>query len=137
MTSIGEDNMKQEIKEKRKEKQLERLNKVLALRIAIPPPLNSKLEKDCLIHREGIIDFKSFYFEGKVEKIYRLVYSLENGNLKKGDNILHYCNRLECSEPTHLYLKEKKERKEKKLIEEEDLKQVEAEMQEFINSLKS
>ena len=129
--------MKQEIKEKRKEKQLERLLKVLSLRIAIPPPSNSKLEKDCLIHREGVKDFENFYYQGSVEKIYRLVYSLENGNLKKGDNVLHYCNRLECSEPSHLYLKEKKERKEKKLIEEEDLKQVEAEMQEFINSLKS
>ena len=129
--------MKQEIKEKRKEKQLERLNKVLALRIAIPPPKNSLLEKDCLIHREGINDFKSFYFEGKVEKIYRLVYSLENEGLNKGDNILHYCNRLECSEPSHLYLKERRDKKEKKKEYEEDLKQVELEMQEFLKSLKS
>lgn len=129
--------MKQEIKEERTKRQLERLNKVLALRIAVPPPKGSLLEKDCLIHREKINYFKGFYYDGKVDKIYRLVYSLEKGKLERGDNVLHYCNRLECSEPSHLYLKEKKETKEKKLIEEEDLKQVEAEMQEFISNLKS
>ena len=129
--------MKQEIKEERAKKQLERLNKVLALRIAIPPPKDSLLEKDCLIHREGINDFKGFYYDGKVEKIYRLVYSLEKGELEKGDNVLHYCNRLECSEPSHLYLKERSDKKEKKKEYEEDLKQVELEMQEFLKSLKS
>lgn len=62
--------MKQEIKEKRKEKQLERLNKVPALRIAIPPPKDSSYQKKIVLSIEkGIIDFKSFYFEGKVEDI--------------------------------------------------------------------
>ena len=54
--------MKPKILEERKTKQLERLLKVLSLRIPIPPPPNSKLEKDCLVHREGINEFKKFLF---------------------------------------------------------------------------
>ena len=63
--------MKSSIISNRKEKQLERLLKVLSLRIPIPPPSNSKLEKDCLIHREGVKEFENFYYQGSVEKIYR------------------------------------------------------------------
>ena len=123
--------MKPKILEERKTKQLERLLKVLSLRIPIPPPLNSKLEKDCLVHREGVNEFKNFYYQGNVEKIYRLVYILEHGKLEKGQNILHLCNRNECSEISHLYLKVSRKEKEKKLIEEEEI-----DMQLFIKSLK-
>ena len=128
--------MKPKILEERKTKQLERLLKVLSLRIPIPPPSNSKLEKDCLIHREGVKDFENFYYQGSVEKIYRLVYMLEHGKLEKGQNILHYCNRNECSEISHLYLKTKREEKEKRLIEEEEIKSLEEDMNEFLKSLK-
>ena len=128
--------MKPKILEERKTKQLERLLKVLSLRIPIPPPLNSKLEKDCLIHREGVKDFENFYYQGSVEKIYRLVYMLKHGKLEKGQNILHFCNRNECSEISHLYLKASRKEKEKKLIEEEKIEEVEQEMQLFIESLK-
>ena len=128
--------MKPKTLEERKTKQLERLLKVLSLRIPIPPPSNSKLEKDCLIHREGVKDFENFYYQGSVEKIYRLVYMLEHGKLEKGQNILHLCNRNECSEISHLYLKTSRKEKEKKLIEEEEIKELEQDMQEFIQSLK-
>ena len=128
--------MKPKTLEERKTKQLERLLKVLSLRIPIPPPSNLKLEKDCLIHREGVKDFENFYYQGSVEKIYRLVYMLEHGKLEKGQNILHLCNRNECSEISHLYLKTSRKEKEKKLIEEEEIKELEQDMQEFIKSLK-
>ena len=120
--------MKPKILEERKTKQLERLLKVLSLRIPIPPPSNSKLEKDCLIHREG----KNFYYQGSVEKLYRLVYILEHGKLEKGQNILHLCNRNECSEISHLYLKTSRKEKAK----EKEIEELEQDMQEFIKSLK-
>ena len=128
--------MNSKIIEERKAKQLERLLKVLSLRIPIPPPFNSNLEKDCLIHREGVKDFENFYYQGSVEKIYRLVYMLEHGKLEKGQNILHLCNRNECSEISHLYLKTNRKEKEKKLVEEEEIKELEQDMNEFLKSLK-
>ena len=128
--------MKSSIISNRKEKQLERLLKVLSLRIPIPPPSNSKLEKDCLIHREGVKEFKNFYYQGSVEKIYRLVYMLEHGKLEKGQNILHLCNRNECSEISHLYLKTNRKEKEKIKAKEEEIEELEQDMQEFIKSLK-
>ena len=124
--------MNPKILENRKEKQLERLLKVLSLRIPIPPPSDSKLEKDCLIHREGVKEFKNFYYQGSVEKIYRLVYMLEHGKLEKGQNILHLCNRNECSEVSHLYLKASRKEKAK----EKEIEELEQDMQEFIKSLK-
>ena len=132
--------MKSSILENRKEKQLERLLKVLSLRIPIPPPSNSKLEKDCLIHREGVKEFKNLYYQGSVEKIYRLVYMLEHGKLEKGQNILHLCNRNECSEVSHLYLKtnrkEKEKIKAKEEYEQKEIEEVEQDMNEFLKSLK-
>ena len=128
--------MKSSIISNRKEKQLERLLKVLSLRIPIPPPSNSKLEKDCLIHREGVKEFENFYYQGSVEKIYRLVYMLEHGKLEKGQNILHLCNRNECSEVSHLYLKTSRKEKEKIKAKEEEIEELEQDMQEFIKSLK-
>lgn len=128
--------MNPKILEDRKTKQLERLLKVLSLRIPIPPPSNSKLETDCLIHREGVKDFENFYYQGSIEKIYRLVYMLEHGKLKKGQNVLHYCNRNECSEISHLYLKTSRKEKEKKDIEKEELEEIEKDLQEFISTLK-
>ena len=132
--------MKPSIISNRKEKQLERLLKVLSLRIPIPPPSDSSLEKDCLIHREGVKEFKNFYYQGSVEKLYRLVYILEHGKLEKGQNILHYCNRNECSEISHLYLKtnrkEKEKIKAKEDYEQKEIKEVEQDMQEFISTLK-
>ena len=132
--------MNPKILEERKAKQLERLLKVLSLRIPIPPPSNSKLEKDCLIHREGVKDFENFYYQGSVEKIYRLVYMLEHGKLEKGQNILHLCNRNECSEISHLYLKtsrkEKEKIKAKEEYEQKEIEELEQDMQEFIKSLK-
>ena len=127
--------MKSSILEKRKEKQLERLLKILSLRIPIPPPFDSSLEKDCLIHREGVKEFKNFYYQGSVEKIYRLVYMLKHGKLEKGQNILHLCNRNECSEISHLYLKTNRKEKEKNEIKEE-LEEAEKDLQEFISTLK-
>ena len=128
--------MKSSIISNRKEKQLERLLKVLSLRIPIPPPSDSSLEKDCLIHREGVKDFENFYYQGSVEKIYRLVYMLEHGKLEKGQNILHLCNRNECSEISHLYLKTSRKEKEKIKAKEEEIEELEQDMQEFIKSLK-
>ena len=61
---------------------------------------------------------------------------LEHGKLEKGQNILHFCNRNECSEVSHLYLKASRKEKEKKLIEEEEIKEVEQDMNEFLKSLK-
>ena len=128
--------MNPKILEERKAKQLERLLKVLSLRIPIPPPSNSKLEKDCLIHREGVKDFENFYYQGSVEKIYRLVYMLEYGKLEKGQNVLHLCNRNECSEISHLYLKTNRKEKEKIKAKEEEMEELEQDMQEFVKSLK-
>ena len=128
--------MKPKILEERKTKQLERLLKVLSLRIPIPPPSDSSLEKDCLIHREGVKEFKNLYYQGSVEKIYRLVYMLEHGKLEKGQNILHYCNRNECSEVSHLYLKASRKEKEKIKAKEKEIEELEQDMQEFIKSLK-
>ena len=134
--------MNPKILEERKTKQLERLLKVLSLRIPIPPSSTSnlKLEKDCLIHREGVKDFENFYYQGSVEKIYRLVYMLKHGKLEKGQNVLHLCNRNECSEVSHLYLKTNRKEKEKIKVKEEyeqkEIEELEQDINEFLKSLK-
>lgn len=61
---------------------------------------------------------------------------LEYGKLERGQNILHLCNRNECSEISHLYLKTSKRRKRRKNIEKEELEEAEKDLQEFISTLK-
>lgn len=134
--------MKASIVALRKEKQLKRLLEVLSSRTSILPPSNAKLEKNCLIHNGKAGTYGNFYYQGKVNHLHRLSYMLEHGEIPIGKNVLHLCNRKECSEVSHLYLGTQVENmkdvynKDWREDEKKEIEEVEQEMQEFIQSLK-
>ena len=129
--------MKQKIVEARTKKQLERLEEVLASRISVP----SNLPTNCLIHNGKAGTYQNFYFKGKVTHLHRLAYIREYGEIPQGQNVLHRCDRKECSEPTHLYLGSQSDNikdihsKVWKDQQEKVIAEIESDMQEFISNL--
>ncbi len=65
-----------------------------------------KWDGDCLIfvgphHPYG---YGQFNFEGKAQRAHRVAYELAKGQIPKGLNVLHSCDRPSCCNPDHLRL---------------------------------